>query len=299
MSRRCNFSKIEYATAGRRSVAGLPSEPAGLGGTVLAPSRQTTADQIDRKWLPVPPSELDDQLRVVRQDLLAGRPAAAVDVLADRLRRSEEPAARILLGDALAAQGAWVEAGVEYQRAVALAPGDPVATLGLAHALTAVGRVEESLALLDGAVGSEVVGYYRALALLCRADEVRGVTRDGEPVITTRAQAVECGRIAAEILSATTDGPLVEAASRLREDAEAARSYAWRRRPTLWIAIAAVVALALAGVVVGGLRSSTALLVTGIVLGAVALGAGTVTGRQSGWQRRAELTGPLLARSGI
>jgi hypothetical protein len=267
---------------------------------VRTPSRPSIAEKIDAKWVLAFSSTVDGRIAQVRDAIRTGRPAAAVEALTVRLAAGEDSVTRILLGDALAAQGDWARAGLEYQRAVTLAPGDLVATLGLAHVLAEVGRVDESLGLLDR-VDAEggTAGFYRALVLLGRADEIRGSTRDGDPVITTKTQAVECSRIAEQVETATSDPALRDAAFRLRRDADAARTYAWRRRPALWAGIAAILALCLAAVVYGGLRSDPPILLVGVAVGAIAVGAGVTGGRQSGWQRRAEAAGPLLAHSGF
>lgn len=80
-------------------------------------------------------------------------PDAARDELLAALKLSPETPADILLSARLAEHaGAMPEAEAAYRRLLALTPGDPDATAGLAHTLSAQGKTAEAEATLNAAL---------------------------------------------------------------------------------------------------------------------------------------------------
>ena len=103
-----------------------------------------------RKWSDVPLARAGEAKVLLRR----GEPGKAEQLLAELLELDpEEPHALLVLGELKLSQGAFEEAGERFGHLVQLAPQLGLAYLGLARALTGVGRVGEAHAALEAGIG--------------------------------------------------------------------------------------------------------------------------------------------------
>jgi tetratricopeptide (TPR) repeat protein len=104
---------------------------------------------IDRKSPPVvsPPPLIDPEVELdpMIRDLVEARRTSAIE-------RSDDPAARRAMADALCANGMLEQAIEAYRQTLQLDPADTRAWYGLARAHERLGEVEESLFALDRAI---------------------------------------------------------------------------------------------------------------------------------------------------
>jgi hypothetical protein len=195
--------------------------------------------------------------------------------------------------DAEVLRGNWSAALTLYQRMENVDATQPVPLIGRAvaaiHQRRAAVAVEDLRALRAARPGDPVVAHYLTLALVCRASEVRAVSRDERSVITSTAQLTECERIADELADLAVEDPaLVQAVAALARQVRTSRAWTWREQGGNVGVLALVVLFSLVGIVAGGVLDDVWLVVGAALLGAGAAFLYVVTHRRPAWELRAQ-----------
>lgn len=228
-----------------------------------------------------------DRLVSALAALAQGDPDRATRLLAKAPDTAHVVTAR---GDVLAAQGNPAAAAELYRWAAEIDGSDPIAVLGRATAAIAAGDPDRALADIRTLPGAgPVVAHYLASALLCRANQVCAVSRDGHRVIATEAQLAECERICRELAAHPVDDPeLAAAVADLTGQVAGSRAWTWRRIGGNGGILALVLAVSLAGVLLGGAVDNVWLVVGAALVGAGAVFLYVVTNRRPVWELRAQ-----------
>jgi hypothetical protein len=194
--------------------------------------------------------------------------------------------AQVLLGD-------WPAAMTAYERAVELDATQPIPLIGRAvvaiHQGCAATAVDDLRSLRAARPDDPVVAHYLALALVCRATEVRAINRDGRSVIISAAQLDECEHISGELADLAVDDPeLVPAVAALAQQVGDSRAWTWRGRGGNGGVLAFVVLLSAIGVVGSGLVGNLWLVIAAALFGAGGVFLYVVTHRRPAWELGAQ-----------
>ncbi|UQS27281.1 hypothetical protein L1857_33020 [Amycolatopsis thermalba] len=161
--------------------------------------------------------------------------------------------------------------------------------------MTAVQALEQQLA---AAPADPDLRLRLALALEALTVSARSVTREGMPVVTSARQRDLCAWAARRILELNVpDARLTTGAQGLLAELEAGRRWVWLGQGQF--AVAAVVALGLAAVVLGGLTGVIAVVVAGAVVSSALLAVLVLRFRRERWRVEAERLAPVIWRPGI
>jgi tetratricopeptide (TPR) repeat protein len=204
-------------------------------------------------------------------------------------------------GDVLLARGELAGAAEEYQRAIELAPADPLGWLGLLSAKVVAGEAgtaaQELEALVARRPDDPACRWYLADAWYAATVQARGEASDHRLVICNAAQAALCERAARRILELQVADPALEAeATRLLSEAQGSQAWAWAGGIAPAVAGVLVVAAGLGAVVFGGLTGNVPLVAAAALLGALGLLAVALRFRRPAWRVSAE---PALLRPGL
>ncbi len=249
------------------------------------------------KWQLGWSDEADGAVAEARSALLSGRLEEAWHAF--ELTHPRNAHGHVGRGDVLLASGQIAGAAEEYQRAIEMAPADPMGWLGLLNAKVVAGEAgtaaQELEALVARRPDDPACRWYLAHAWYAATVQARGVTPDHRLVICNEAQAALCERAARRILELQVPDPALEAdATRLL--AEVRDSQAWAWAGGFAPAVALVVAAGLGAVVFGGLTGNVPVVAAAALLGALALLAVVLRFRRPAWRISA---GPDLLRPGM
>jgi hypothetical protein len=204
-------------------------------------------------------------------------------------------------GDVLLARGDIAGAAEEYQRAIELAPADPLGWLGLLSAKVVAGEAGTAAQELEALVARRphvpACRWYLADAWYAATVQARGEAPDHRLVICNGTQAALCEWAARRILELQVPDPALEAdAARLLAEARDSRAWEWAGGIAPAVAGVLVVAAGLGAVVFGGLAGSVPVVAAAALLGALALLAVVLLFRRPAWRIAAE---PALLRPGL
>jgi hypothetical protein len=192
-------------------------------------------------------------------------------------------------------------AAEEYQRAIELAPADPLGWLGLLNAKVVAGEAgtaaQELEALVARRPDDPACRWYLAHAWYAATVQARGESPDHRLVICNEAQAALCERAARRILELQVPDPALEAdATRLLAEVRDSQAWGWVGGIAPAVAGVLVVAAGLGAVVFGGLTGNVPVVAAAALLGALALLAVVLLFRRPVWRISA---GPALLRPGM
>ncbi|MGH3758160.1 tetratricopeptide repeat protein [Actinophytocola sp.] len=263
------------------------------------------------KWRLVPDDLPDwdvagrEQAYSARSALLDGRLDEALERFDAAARLRDHPLDQVGIGDVYLARGKWRTAEEHYRRAL---PAGGVAALlaklGIGQVLIGEGRATASIADLEHLVADRpqdpTLRYYLASAWFSVAEQSRSRTADDTLVITSEQQLLICEQAAERILSLEVDDTeLDRGAEQLRGEVALGRRWTWAPEGIAVSLAVLVVAMGLITVVAGGLMGSPALVIAGVVLGALLLFVIVWRFRRQTWRRRADEMAPRITRPGV
>jgi hypothetical protein len=209
------------------------------------------------------------------------------------------------LGDVYALAGDWESALDSTERAVEQAGGEAATVAVIGRAVAAIATGAAGTAVVDlrdlcrRMPGSPVLCHYLALALLCRATEVRAIGRDERPVIITAAQLASCSAISTEISGLPLhDEDLLQASAWLANEVRTSGAWRWRETGANGGVLAGVLLLAALGVSLGVLLGNVSVTVAAALVGAAGVFLYVATHRRPAWELRAQDMASLVTRQG-
>jgi tetratricopeptide (TPR) repeat protein len=205
----------------------------------------------------------------------------------------------VVAADAQVLRGDWSAALKLYERAVEVDATQPIALIGRAvvaiHRRRAGTALDDLRPLLAARPDDPVIRHYLALALMCRATEVRALSRDGRSVITSAAQLDECGLINDELADlARGDSELDEAATALHRQVLDSGVWTWREEGSNGGVLMSALVLSAAGILGGGTADDAWLVIGGALLGAGVVFLYVVTHRRPAWELQAQDLGSTV-----
>ncbi|MGW5051932.1 tetratricopeptide repeat protein [Actinokineospora sp. NPDC004072] len=250
-----------------------------------------TWQDVIEKWRLAPaadPAEAGGHAARGRAALVAGELDTALREFRSAGELRVHPHDEVGIGDVLLARGRWRAALRRYQRAARVDPQDPLPVLGRSQALVAAGSARVAAAELEerfAGTDDPVLRYYLASTWCSVADQARTRTGDDVLVFTSGEQVRLCERAANRIIDLDVDDPeLRRGALRLRAEVAAARRWRWEPEGIAVSLAVLAASLGLLLVAMGGLAGNVAVVVAGVLVGAVLLALIVLRFRRQNWR---------------